>query len=123
MTYCNFAKRMLRNADLFYSTEMLRYKSTSQYKTITGGVVSVFIIIAILIGFSQMILTTLDKTSITSNLETKKSKDPTKMEVVAGENKFMIGVYVSTLYDQELFDLKNGSRIFDIVATRITVAN
>ena len=25
-------------------------------------------------------------------------EDPTKMEVVAGENKFMIGVYVSTLY-------------------------
>lgn len=59
MTCFKSFKNLIRNIDLFYSNEILRYNSTSQYKTITGGIISIAIIIAILVGFSQMIINTM----------------------------------------------------------------
>ena len=59
-------KDILRVADLFYSTEMLRYNRNAQYKTITGGVVSLILIVAFVIGFWSMITNTVNKTTVTS---------------------------------------------------------
>jgi len=61
-------KRLLRYSDLFCSNEMLRYNNTTQYKTITGGIISITLIIAIISGFYQMILNCVQKTSINYTL-------------------------------------------------------
>ena len=110
-------KRLLRYSDLFCSNEMLRYNNTTQYKTITGGIISITLIIAIISGFYQMILNCVQKTSINYTLQIKKTNDPPRMNLIAGKNKFMIGVSISDLKSTKFYDLINGSQIFDIQAT------
>lgn len=49
-------KDLIKSNDFFYSTEMLRFNEESDYKTLTGGFISLGIIIAILVGFMGMII-------------------------------------------------------------------
>ena len=51
---------------MFYSAEMLRYNKDTQYKTVTGGLMTIGIIVLVVIGFFSMISQTLNKTAITS---------------------------------------------------------
>jgi len=39
------------------------------------------------------------------------------MNLIAGKNKFMIGVSISDLKSTKFYDLANGPQIFDIQAT------
>jgi hypothetical protein len=48
---------------------MLRYDDDEKYRTLTGGILSLGIIITIIIGFASMILDTLQLSSITTKLE------------------------------------------------------
>ena len=70
-------ENIIKVADFFYSTEMLRYDDDLQYKTLTGGIVSIGIIITIIIGFASLILNTLDLDTFTISTETIKNKVPT----------------------------------------------
>lgn len=40
---------------MFYSTEMLRYNKDTQYQTVTGGIVTIGIIVMVITGFFSMI--------------------------------------------------------------------
>lgn len=60
---------MLKASDFFYSTEMLRYDEEMEYRTLTGGIFSLGIIITICIGFASMILDTLNLSSISTTKE------------------------------------------------------
>jgi hypothetical protein len=70
-------KRMIKCTDFFYSTEMLRYDDEEEYRTLTGGILSMGIIITTVIGFASMILQTLDLSSITTQVEVVKNMAPT----------------------------------------------
>jgi len=61
-------KRVVSSIDMFYSSEMLRYESDTEYKTITGGMITISIIAVVTIGFASMIADTLNRTAITASL-------------------------------------------------------
>jgi hypothetical protein len=52
--------------DLFYASEMLRFDKELEYRSITGGIFSMAIIVAVLVGFASMIIDTLALNTINS---------------------------------------------------------
>mgnify|MGYP000870840379 CR=1 FL=1 len=72
----DYVKKAICYVDMFYSTELLRYESNKDYRTVTGGIISLSIILMISLGFASMIIDTLNKTTINSTLNIKKSSDP-----------------------------------------------
>ena len=57
-------KKVLSATDYFNSSNMLRFENEDDYKTITGGIISLAIIIVIIVAFTSEILITLQRTSI-----------------------------------------------------------
>lgn len=76
MKILKYIENAVKKVDFFYSKEMLRYDDDEDFKTLTGGIVSIGIIIAIIIGFSSMILNTLNLTSITTTTQIVKNVIP-----------------------------------------------
>lgn len=60
MKFWKLVKGAVKSTDFFYSSEMLRYEEELQFRTMTGGILSLAIIIATLIGFASMIIDTLN---------------------------------------------------------------
>ena len=57
-------KKLLSATDYFNSASMLRFEKEDEYKTITGGIISLAIIVVITVAFTKEILITLERTSI-----------------------------------------------------------
>ena len=86
-------KNLIKSNDLFYSSEMLRYENELEYKSLTGGILSLALIVTVLIGFANMIILTMKRENISSTKEIIKQSDPPFMAVeVSPENKFMMGI-------------------------------
>jgi hypothetical protein len=74
MKFFSLLRDGVRMNDLFYSTEMLRFDKEMEYRSITGGIFSLGIIVAVLVGFASMIIDTLALNTINSvELTTKDS--------------------------------------------------
>ena len=123
MKFFTLTKDLLVQADLFHSAQMLRYKSDPDYKTITGGIISLITIIAVVFAFSNMIISTMERTSISSKIEVKKTGDPSWMELIGGQDNFMFGLFVQTLDVSTTFDLLKGPHFFDIVMREVVIEN
>ncbi len=52
-------KKLLSASDYFNSRNMLRFEKEDEYKTITGGIISLAIIVVIVVAFTKEILITL----------------------------------------------------------------
>ena len=63
---------------------MLRYNNEAHHKTVTGGLISLLMIVSVMIGFSNMIISSMEKTSISSTLQVDKQKDPPSLKMVPG---------------------------------------
>lgn len=108
-------KTLVSSIDMFYSTEMLRYDSDTEYKTITGGVITLSIVVMVTVGFASMIVDTLNRTAITSSLNIQKSNDPTYYDLKADPNSMsMFGVMMQPIDVEFIVDIANGPRYFDI---------
>jgi hypothetical protein len=71
--------------DMFYSSEMLRYDSDSQYQTFTGGLVTLVIVMIVIIGFFNMISETLNRTAINSTLNVVTGSSPPLYKMVTNK--------------------------------------
>lgn len=93
MGFFSLLKDAVRMNDLFYATEMLRYDKELEYRSFTGGLLSIAIIIAVIVGFASMILDTLSLSTISFVTTVTKNSNPplTKMDMGAG-SKFMMAV-------------------------------
>ena len=114
MNFCKQVKGLLLQADLFYSSEILKYNSETQYKTLSGAIVSLILMGAIISGFSSMIISTMERTSITSSLEVKKSQDPELLKLKDADNNFMFGIVIVNMYGSTFFNISSGPQIFDV---------
>ena len=86
-------RNLIKHSDLFYSNEMLRYENELEYKSLTGGILSLALIVTVLVGFANMIILTMQRENISSTKEVVKHSDPPFMSVeVSPENKFMMGI-------------------------------
>lgn len=72
-------------------------------------------IISVIIGFSNMIISSMERTSISSNLLVKRQPDPPNMALIPGQGNFMIGISIATIIDLASVDLNNGPQMFDVV--------
>jgi hypothetical protein len=85
--------KFIYQLDLFCSSQLLRYNKDKEYKTLTGGIFSLGIVIVIMTGFTSMILETLNRTSISSDLTTVKQSDPPLATLTPNkENMFAFGI-------------------------------
>lgn len=108
-------KHLILEADMFCSSELLRYNAETQYKTLTGGLFSVGIICVIIAGFANMISDTLNRTSITSSLTTNKKSDPPYGALIPGnDSMFMFGLQILSFDLTFQADLTNGPQYFDV---------
>ena len=79
--------------DFFNSFQMLRYEQETQYRTFTGGVISIGVIITIVIAFASMIINTVDRTTINFSQRTERQVNPPLTTLVnSAEGNFMFGV-------------------------------
>jgi len=86
-------KDLIKVNDFFYSSEMLRYNAEMEYKTLTGGFISLGIIITIVIGFASIIIDTINLNIITTNTEiVKHSNPPSSIISTDPESMFMFAV-------------------------------
>ena len=72
-------KKLITKVDFFYSTEIIRFKGEAEYKTLTGGVCSIFIIVILLYAFWSMILGTMERTTITFEEIVTRNEVPTPL--------------------------------------------
>jgi len=64
---------------------MLRFNNQMEYRTLTGGLFSLAIIIAVLMGFYNMIIDTFSLNSITFLQTIIKETDPSPASLTIGE--------------------------------------
>ena len=114
MNFCKKVKAVLLHADLFYSSEILKYNNDTQYKTLSGAILSLIIMGSIISGFSSMIISTMERTSISSSLEVKKSQNPELLKLKDADNNFMLGIAITNMYGSTIFNLSSGPQIFDL---------
>jgi hypothetical protein len=100
--------------DFFNSFQMLRFEKETEYRTFTGGLISVGIIITIIIAFASMIIDTVNRTTISFTFNEERSGDPSLSVItVSPENNFMFAVSV------EGYNLSSEYRLFDVVFEQI----
>lgn len=117
-------KQIVYQFDLFYSEQLFRCNANTQYKTLTGGLLSLALIIAISIGFTSMISDTLNRTSITSNLTTKKQLDPSLSIFKTGSDDiFMFSLIIQSFDKSYTANLSQIPRIFSFTAGLLTLNN
>lgn len=116
MTVLKKLQKAIEQVDMFCSSELLHYNSETQYKTLTGGLFSISIIIFIVIGFASMISDTLNRTTIASSVQTIKQSDPT-LSILKNnkEGMFMFGISVQSTDVSLNLDLSQEKRFFDLV--------
>lgn len=81
MKLANKLKKLVEMGDFFNSSQMLRFQKENEYRTFTGGIISFGIIVTILIGFSSMIMNTLNLSTINYTFNVLKNDVPTNTVV------------------------------------------
>jgi hypothetical protein len=118
MKFCSVLRDGARMNDLFYATEMLRFDKEMEYRSITGGLFSLAIIVAVLVGFASMIVDTLSLNTINSvQLITKDSEPSASSLTLGGDSKFMMAV--------ELWGVNMTApvRYFDVLMIQLSTTN
>lgn len=83
MRLLSFFRSAIRESDFFSSSEMLRFHGDLEYRTLTGGVLSIAILITVIIGFASMILDTISLSSITTQKIVNQASSPTALNLTA----------------------------------------
>ena len=86
---------VIKELDIFSHGQFLRYRGEENYRTITGGVVSVVLMVLFAAIFSTMVLNTFQKNLITSTFETGYEVDPGYFKLETGQKSsfmFAIGI-------------------------------
>jgi len=112
MSFLKALKNQISKSDMFYASEMLRYDSDSQYKTVTGGILSIGIFITIIIAFTSMIGDTFNRTSISYSFQTLKEDEPTPVTIDPNSG-FMIAFEVLSFDYSYSIDLTAPIRYLD----------
>lgn len=115
MKLLSLLKDLIEMNDFFYSTQLLRFKKEGEYRTLTGGILSIGIIVVIVVGFANMIMDTLKRNTFTTAFKSEKSPNPTLLTLEADPKKnFMFGVEIWR------HNLNAPTRYFDVVAKLYT---
>lgn len=86
-------KNVVKMSDFFNSFQMLRYQQEAQYRTVTGGIMSIAVIITIIIAFASMISDTVNRITINFSHRNERKAEPSLTTLRnSAQGKFMFGV-------------------------------
>jgi len=101
---------------------MLRYNKDTQYQTVTGGIVTLGIIIMVITGFFSMITETINRTAIDSTVNVIKSNNPPAFNLTANaESMFMLGVQIESQDLSFYYNMSGDRRYFDVFVMQYTI--
>ncbi len=108
--------------DMFSSSEMLRYNEDAHYQTFTGGVITLGIIVTVISGFFSMISETINRTAITSSVNTLTTNYPPAYNLTANaDNMFMFGIQIQSTDLSFFYDANGPRRYFDVTVFQSTL--
>jgi hypothetical protein len=97
---------------------MLRYDKELEYRSFTGGLLSLGIIIAVIVGFASMIINTLALNTINFVQVISKDPTPTFTELnIKKDSKFMIAVELWGV------NMSAPTRIFDVLMIQLNTSS
>ena len=107
---CSIFANFFRTVDLFPTSTFLRYNGEAEYKTITGGIISISVLIVFVALFYAMGIRTAKKEIIISSTDTFTETDPSSHTFTIGPGgDFMLAVLVNGI------DLSaTANRYFDV---------
>lgn len=108
MKFFRVVKAFLLKIDIFGSSEMLRYKGEGKYQTMTGGTITLALIIIFSIVTLQSFSSVVNKAAVSATDSTYFLDDPTYTSFKISDSKFIFGVGVSN------YNLNSGKRYFNI---------
>lgn len=110
-------KKLIKFSDFFYSYQLLRYEDQQEYRTLTGGIISLAITITILIGFANMIVSTFDRSDFTTNkFVTKNEFPPRALISTEPDSNFMFAIEIWFL------NITEPQRYFDVQFSRKAIS-
>jgi hypothetical protein len=74
----------LRWGDMFSTSQLLRYKGDTDYNTVTGGFVSITVIILFAALFTNIGLQTANRQIINASISYQSEVDPSPLQLKAG---------------------------------------
>lgn len=104
----------LKWGDLFATSQFLRYRGETDYGTVTGGFVSVAVLIVFAILFANVAIETANRKIITSSVSLESDTDPSPLQITVGPKGgfgLLIGVLGFNLNDPAV-------KYFDISLTQ-----
>ena len=109
--------KVFRNFDFFQTSKLLRYNKDAEYKSVTGGITSITVVIILCILFFNMGLRTIRKETVTSSTSTTNEIDPSEMTLTMGPGgNTMIGIFsreVNFSAVPKLFDVTLTQKYFE----------
>jgi hypothetical protein len=128
------SKEFVRAWDLFCTTDLLRYKENPEYRSLTGGVVSIAIFVTFAILFARTIFNTFEKQTIISKTTRSEETTPSLFATQSTPFLFALGIngidlndaatkYFNVRFSQRN-NIKNGARLrtyHDLVPCNRTV--
>ena len=99
-------KGVIRNCDLFAHKVGLRFGDEPDYESLTGGLLSIIMMVVFVVIFANATLSTINKVYIDSKIILREKTHPPSFEI--GVNEFMFAVGFSDI------DMNRGERLFDL---------
>lgn len=93
------AKRFLKCFDFFNTKNLLRFEDQPEYKSVSGAVVSITLIIIFMVIFTNTVLGTLNMTEITASISQSEDVEPTFFETSVSPFLFAVGINGINLND------------------------
>ena len=85
-------KRIVTACDLFRTNELIRYKNNPEFRSTSGGICSIAIIISFTILFTQTIINTFDKKFISSQTSIFEETEPKYFSTQDSPFLFALGI-------------------------------
>lgn len=114
MSFYKSMRSVIMKADIFYTSSLLRFGEESEYRSVTGGISSILMVVTLVVVFYSKISETLNKQIITSSTKDLYQRDPGSL-LLNGPNAapFMFAVEIWG------HDLNTGPRLFDLLVRNI----
>ena len=89
---------VIKELDIFSHGQFLRYRGEENYRTITGGIVSVILMVLFAGIFSTLVLSTFQKSLITTTFDMSYEVDPSYHKLETGsKSNFMFAIGILNL--------------------------
>ena len=125
MSVKGFLRQLILNFDFFPTTQFLRYKGQSSYRTLTGGVFTIIIVAVFFWLFASALMDILNKNNVILDTNVHHHAIPVPTNVTLGPNGgFMFAISIGRMNlsrtDLKYFDIGLSLNQFVPVAQLVT---